>query len=188
MNYQAIYDRLMVKAKDRVLVCYSEKHHVVPRCMGGTDDIENLVQLTPEEHFVAHQLLLKLNPFHRGLAFAVNVMTGNSKLPRSNKLYGWLRKRLSQTQRGKKLSASHIASLKRARQGRVITLETREKTSASLKGNQNGLGWRPTHKQRQKQVAALKGRPKPKVTCPHCGITGGVSAMMRFHFDRCKCA
>ena len=27
--------------------------------MGGTDDEENLVELTPEEHYVAHQLLVK---------------------------------------------------------------------------------------------------------------------------------
>jgi len=29
--------------------------------MGGSDDKSNLVDLTPEEHFLAHQLLLKIH-------------------------------------------------------------------------------------------------------------------------------
>ena len=29
-------------------------------------------------------------------------------------------------------------------------------------------------------------KPKPKVTCPHCGRTGGGGAMIRNHFDKCK--
>jgi len=29
-------------------------HHIVPRHMGGTDDPENLVKLTVEEHAMAH--------------------------------------------------------------------------------------------------------------------------------------
>ena len=31
-----------------------------------------------------------------------------------------------------------------------------------------------------------KGRPKEKVNCPHCSIMGGISAMNRWHFDKCK--
>lgn len=30
-----------------------------------------------------------------------------------------------------------------------------------------------------------KRKPKPVVTCPHCGKEGGVSAMHRHHFDNC---
>ena len=33
------------------------RHHIIPRHMGGTDDPENLVFLTPEEHAKAHQEL-----------------------------------------------------------------------------------------------------------------------------------
>jgi len=31
-----------------------------------------------------------------------------------------------------------------------------------------------------------RGRPKPLSTCPHCGKTGGISAMARWHFNRCQ--
>lgn len=33
------------------------KHHIIPKHMGGTDDPENLVELTIEEHAEAHRLL-----------------------------------------------------------------------------------------------------------------------------------
>lgn len=34
-----------------------EKHHVVPRSLGGTDDSSNIIRLTPREHYIAHRLL-----------------------------------------------------------------------------------------------------------------------------------
>jgi hypothetical protein len=38
---------------------YCEKHHIVPRSMGGSDRKENLISLTPEDHFFAHLQLAK---------------------------------------------------------------------------------------------------------------------------------
>ena len=52
MNYKRIHNNIIERAKNRTLKGYKERHHIVPRCMGGTDEPENLVELTPEEHFV----------------------------------------------------------------------------------------------------------------------------------------
>ncbi len=41
---------------------YHEKHHIVPKCMGGTNDEENLIDLFAREHFQAHRLLALENP------------------------------------------------------------------------------------------------------------------------------
>lgn len=55
MNYLKIYDQLIKTAKAKPKTNeYKEQHHIIPRCMGGSDDKDNLVYLTPEEHFVAH--------------------------------------------------------------------------------------------------------------------------------------
>lgn len=75
MDYAAIYARLVARAKSRVLTGYREKHHVIPKCLGGSDDDENVVELTVEEHYVAHQLLLKMYPAENGLLFAAMFMT-----------------------------------------------------------------------------------------------------------------
>ena len=94
MNYKKIYDSLIEKAKNRILEGYVEKHHIIPRCIGGTDDKENIVILTPEEHFLAHQLLVKIYPNESKLIFAAAMMIcHNSENRNTNKLYGWLRRR-----------------------------------------------------------------------------------------------
>lgn len=41
---------------------YSERHHILPRCLGGKEDEENLIYLTLKEHFIAHKLLVEENP------------------------------------------------------------------------------------------------------------------------------
>lgn len=75
MNYFLAYQRLIAKAKARV--CpegYVERHHILPRALGGTDDSSNLVALTAKEHFVAHVLLAKI---HGGIMWqAVILMSG----------------------------------------------------------------------------------------------------------------
>lgn len=39
---------------------YIEKHHILPKSIGGNDSNENLILLTAREHFVAHLLLSKM--------------------------------------------------------------------------------------------------------------------------------
>jgi hypothetical protein len=95
MNYQKIYNQLIIKGKIRTLTGYTERHHIVPRCMGGSDDKSNLVDLTPEEHYLAHQLLVKIYPDNRKLLLAAMCMRKNRP---GNKIYGWLRRRFSQAQ------------------------------------------------------------------------------------------
>ena len=104
MNYTAIYESLMNRAKTRTLDCYTETHHVLPKCMGGSDDLENLVDLTPEEHYVAHQLLSKMYPKNGALAKAAQMMTCNRP---SNKLYGWVRKRHATAMRESQLGQNN---------------------------------------------------------------------------------
>ena len=58
MKYNNHYDRLIDRARNRVLGTYKENHHIIPKCMGGTNDSWNLVKLTAKEHFICHLLLL----------------------------------------------------------------------------------------------------------------------------------
>jgi len=41
---------------------YHELHHIISRCLGGSDDTSNLVWLTPIEHLQAHKLLIDAFP------------------------------------------------------------------------------------------------------------------------------
>lgn len=94
MNYKKHYELLITRGQNRVLEGYVEKHHIIPRCMGGSDERENLVQLTPEEHFLAHQLLIKMYPTVTGLARATQLMTiHQTEYRTNNKLFGWIRRK-----------------------------------------------------------------------------------------------
>jgi hypothetical protein len=53
---------------------YHERHHIVPKCMSGSDDEENLIDLYAREHFIAHKLLALENPENDGLAYAWTMM------------------------------------------------------------------------------------------------------------------
>lgn len=93
MNYQKIYDQLIDRSRTRIPPeGYIEHHHIVPRCMNGSDDKENIAILTPEEHFIAHVLLVKMYPEIPKLIAAVGRMC-KGKGRKRRKLYGWLRRR-----------------------------------------------------------------------------------------------
>ena len=49
---------------------YCERHHIVPKCLGGGNEEENLIDLFAREHFEAHRLLALENPKERGLQYA----------------------------------------------------------------------------------------------------------------------
>lgn len=94
MRYIEHYNRLIERARSRLLEGYSERHHIVPKCVGGTDEESNLVSLTPEEHYVAHQMLVKMYPGDMRILKAATMMAinANGKRP-NNRLYGWLKRR-----------------------------------------------------------------------------------------------
>ena len=80
MNYQKIYDEIIERAKLRglnkkLLDGYYEKHHIIPRCMNGTNDKSNLVLLTGREHYLCHYLLWQTNKENKSLFFAYKMMT-----------------------------------------------------------------------------------------------------------------
>lgn len=103
MNYNRIYNQLVDKRKmDPYLCGYSENHHIIPRCAGGTDDKDNLVRLSAREHYIAHLLLTKIyknTEFHSKLIFAWHMMANmklSSKCDRNYKINSYLYAKLKE--------------------------------------------------------------------------------------------
>jgi hypothetical protein len=64
MNYEKIYhsliqSRLQLNRKFSV-GCGLEKHHIIPKSLGGSNNKNNIIVLTPREHCIAHILLSKM--------------------------------------------------------------------------------------------------------------------------------
>ena len=58
MNYLKAYENLIIKhGSKQKPEGYSERHHILPKCMGGSDDEDNLVYLSARAHYLAHGLL-----------------------------------------------------------------------------------------------------------------------------------
>ena len=116
MNYKKIEQQIIENRKRNPLPAdhYSEKHHIIPRSMGGTDDLDNLVDLTAREHFLVHYCLWKAcpeGPEKSKLAHAfrmMGVISGDQQRYMNSKLYAAAResmsKRMSELQSGSKNS------------------------------------------------------------------------------------
>ena len=160
VNYQKHYSTIMLRARLRVRsrAAYYERHHVVPRCMGGKDNKENLVLLSAREHFVAHQLLAKMHPWHCGLQLAVAAMSWGLGRRLNNRRYEWVRRRSAKVQaavckarftgvpkseaqkkkmsdsgKGRKMSAEARVKLSRARRGVRPSLRNMRNRAAKLR-------------------------------------------------------
>jgi len=59
-KYTNWYNSLINKAQNRIVLGYAEKHHIIPSALGGTNKKDNIVKLTPREHFICHLLLTKM--------------------------------------------------------------------------------------------------------------------------------
>lgn len=83
---------------------YHEVHHITPKCLGGSNDKDNLIDLFAEEHFTAHKLLALENPdndaLQRAFGAMAHVCKGGRKYNVSEEDYAYIRhqnaKRLKQ--------------------------------------------------------------------------------------------
>lgn len=57
-KYYYIYFRLC--SQNTLIEGYTESHHIIPKSLGGSNEKENLVKLTPKQHYIAHRLLTKI--------------------------------------------------------------------------------------------------------------------------------
>lgn len=104
MDYKRIYDEFIKsrRAREASLSGYRERHHIVPRSFGGGNEPENLIDLSPEDHFFAHLLLAKI---HGGQMWApVAFMVGGSRKDYrpivSRHRYGWVLNAMAASKRG----------------------------------------------------------------------------------------
>lgn len=60
MFYDSKYTKLYFKLISIYGGQNGEKHHIVPKSLGGTNDKDNLVSVPPRVHFILHRLLVKM--------------------------------------------------------------------------------------------------------------------------------
>jgi hypothetical protein len=152
-KYTKCYNTIIARAKSRVLVSYTEKHHIIPRALGGTDAANNLVRLTAREHFICHLLLPKMltGIDKRNMSFAIWSMlnrdhsTGRKRYKITSHIYEILKKQIA-------IASSEL------HKGKIVTAKTRKKISDSRKGKPTGRkGISMSDEQKLKLSIAKKG-------------------------------
>ena len=197
MNYKKIYDNLIEKAKLRnVLNENIERHHIIPKCIGGSDVDENIVSLTVREHFIAHLLLSKIYGGKLTVAAylmsTINKYTSRKYEKLKNEFINGIRtdteraKKISKSLTGRKKTKEHREAYKKSRAsgaGWVCPEHKKQTQRESMKGEGNPM-WRRTHNEVARNI--ISEANKQQIICPHCGKVGAIAIMKRWHFDNCK--
>lgn len=202
MNYQKIYDQIIQKARaenrKKYGDIYYESHHILPRCLGGLDLLENRVLLTGREHFLCHWLLVRIHPTNQKLVYAFWVMCFQknkkqySRYKPSSRVYEEAKIRYfelySKTPRSKEVRES-ISRAKKGKSNPLGSLANKGKRPWNFgKGGSSYFlsGKKQTEEHIESRKVALKGKLHEIAVCPYCSKTGGKSIMKRWHFENCK--
>lgn len=150
---------------------YTERHHIIPKSLNGSDSRDNLVRLTTREHFICHKLLTKMTT---GLE-RIKMLHALGKFVQSNHLqqriltsrqYDIARKAISEARTG--IKRPGIGGVKKG-------------NTPWNKGLAQG---RPSDESNLARSLTLKN--KPAIKCTHCNKIGRGNVMHRHHFDNCK--
>jgi len=180
MDYKKIYDSLMNKARSENRVkgegVYYEAHHILPKCMGGEGRMtqwsthNNVVLLTAKEHFIAHKLLVEINPKNYKLIWALHRMmfsrskkTDRSFIP-SSKDYVRFRekfsKMVSEKLTGVPKSITHRDNLSKSKKGTKMPESFVLNLKETMKGENNpNYGNKWTDEMKKESSEKRKGIP-----------------------------
>lgn len=153
---------------------YHERHHIIPKCMNGSNSKDNLIDLYAREHFIAHKLLAEENPQNYQLKYAYWNMCqctgrdGQDKYIPTPEEYEEARIFCHETMSGE----NHPMY------GKHHTQESREKMSISKKDMYNGennpfFGKKHSQENIEKMKGTHSGKDNPKsrpVYCIELGI------------------
>ena len=176
-KYTKWYNNIILKAQTRVnYFDYYEIHHILPKSLGGTNAVANLVRLTAKEHFVCHRLLAKMTigKAKLSMAYAVWQMTRPNNKNRykcTAKTYEALKIQLSNSRLGipmseetkqklrKPKSEEHKKKLSESKKGKTYGYTHSEETKKKMSISHAGRVYSPiSAEQKQKQSDAMKGR------------------------------
>jgi hypothetical protein len=139
MNYEKIHNQIIERAKNRKIEGYTERHHILPRCMGGDNSPKNLVNLTAKEHFVVHKLLAEMYPNNYKIRYAVFLMCKMKNV------------------KGRDYIVSS-SEYQRIKENIILSDDHRKSISKSLIGNKRNLGKVQSDEHKKKISNTMKGR------------------------------
>jgi len=191
-----------------------ENHHIVPKCMGGSNDTSNIARIPSRVHFICHYLLTRMCEEEQDkikMKAAVGAFTMRSTGRNLNsREYAVARKGVSEYMKNRvvsqetrqKMSKYAIQRKLNPFKGKHHTERTKNILSESKKGKNHPFYGkkRPEHSRRMK--ITMKGRKfsnehkkniskswhssRKLVKCSNCGLETTKSMNTRWHESNCK--
>jgi len=158
MNYKRIHDLIIERAQSRILeIGYTEKHHIIPKSLGGSDKKINLVNLTLKEHYIIHLLLVKIYPNVPELVYAAWMMSNRGKI--KGAAYAYLRENYLKI-RQERISAKIKEDP-----------EYLKKIASKSKGipKKNKENYRGSKSKQTREKMSISALQRQKVSCDLCG-------------------
>lgn len=167
-KYTKWYYNIIINAQSRQpIIGYKEKHHIIPKSLGGSNDKNNLVNLTAREHFICHWLLTKMtyNTEKYKMIYAAWRMvcisnTDTNRYISTSRVYQKIRKKYINIVKNRKMSDETKQKLRYANLGKKHSDESKIKMSKARAGKTlNELhGIEDANKIREKRSVSLKGK------------------------------
>ena len=175
-KYTGWYYAIVANAQARTIVVYTEKHHIIPKSLGGSNKKNNIVSLTPREHFICHRLLTKMteNDNKRKMVFAINMMmvknTNQFRYQATSRTYNTIKEAFSKVNHFNDPVWQKQNGLKQ--RGKTVSKATRQKLIQSWteerKINQSEIA----RKQMSGNVPWNKGKLCPQLSGTNNGFYG----------------
>lgn len=149
----ALNDHRVKLSKSSLNYIYYESHHIIPKSLNGNNKKENLVLLTPREHFICHWLLTKMVYIKKDKEKMLNAFSG---------MFNWKEKR--------NLSSKQYQILRLVSSKRFSSEEANRKRSIALKGRVSPNKGKTLSKEHvEKMRVSLTGKRKKSYnqTKPH---------------------
>lgn len=142
-KYRIIYDKLIARAKQcPITTGYTEKHHIIPRSLGGTNQASNIVKLTGREHYIVHLCLVRFTTGNARFKMVCAAKQLTKRIPGlrfSGVIYEALRiehaNNLSVRRKGMKFTDEHRKNLSVAHMGQVQSQEQKDRTRDRMIGH-----------------------------------------------------
>lgn len=128
----------MERSKGRSIFSYTERHHIIPKSLGGINDDTNIAVLTAREHYIAHVLLTKMvvGQSKKKMSYALSMFNTNNKNHNRYKpksvLYDMSRRLLSESMKGRMPSDKCRQAVSLAKKGVPLSDTQKYKMSKSL--------------------------------------------------------
>lgn len=212
-KYTRWYYNIIDRAKSRTFIEHKETHHIIPKCLGGNDSKENLVDLSGKEHFLCHLLLTKMVPDNKKLIYAAWGMANlNNPLQQrykiTGRIYEMLRKEF-QIKKSQDTRNSNPMNDPEIRKRHAESIRKRGKTKGNTGQKRGPISDQLRKILRQKTIESMSierieqirqqqlSRPDelkqkyaiahtPQISCIYCRKLLNPGTFGRWHGDNCK--